>query len=175
MANARGRFGTENGSQTSRSGISAFLKNFCELIALFAPLRGSGDGVHRHRPSVSGRNNFKGLADYDVFTADVRLQTERYEVVCHSGELLCCTARAYLDSATFCRQFGGYRFAKRRILVSPALVTSAPSLRKLSKARCHAMDIGLLLLPDWRDMLKHNLRLRHAKDTGLLLLPKAKF
>ena len=51
----------------------------------------------------SGRNNFKGLADYDVFTADVRLQTERYEVVCHTGERLRSTTRAPPDSATFCQ------------------------------------------------------------------------
>ena len=122
---------------------------FCELFTAVARHTGNGDGGHRRRPTVSGRNNFKGLADYDAFTADVGLQTERYEAVCHTGEPLRSTTRAPPDSATFCRQFGEYRFAKRRILVSPALVTSAPSLRKLSKARCHTKDTGLLLFPGW--------------------------
>ena len=63
---------------------------------------GADEYVPRRRPKVSGRNKFKGLADYDVFTADVRLQTERYEAVCHTGEPLRSTTRAYPDSATFC-------------------------------------------------------------------------
>lgn len=61
---------------------------------------GADDYVPRRRPQFSERNNFKGLADYDVLTADVRLQTERYEVVCHIGERLRSTHRAPPDSAT---------------------------------------------------------------------------
>ena len=116
----------------------------CELFSAVARLLGNGDVGHRRRPIVSGRNNFKGLADYDLFAADIRLQTERYEMVCHTGEPRRSTTRTPPDSASSCQsvfhdskgkpfESGEYRFAKRRILVSPAFVTSARSLRKLSQ------------------------------------------
>ena len=140
--------------------FSPILRFSCELFPAAAHPRGNGDGVHRHRPTVSGRNNFTGHADYDVFTADVRLQTERYKAVLHTGEPLRHATRVSPGAAILCRtvfrqsdrkQFetGEYRFAKRRIPVSPALVTSALSLSKLIKARCHAKDTGLLLFLGW--------------------------
>jgi len=35
---------------------------------------------------VQGCSNFNGFADHDAFTADVRLHTERYEVVRRRSE-----------------------------------------------------------------------------------------
>lgn len=74
-----------------------------------------------------------GLADHDAFTADVRLQTERYEQVCRRwdkspGESARNATRAARLSASICWQFRDYRFASRRISVSPTHVTSALGL-----------------------------------------------
>ena len=93
-------------------------------------------------------------------------------MVCLSGEPLRSTTRVPPDSATFCQsvfsdskakpfECGEYSFAKRRIPVSPALVTSALSLRKLSKARCHTKDTGLLVLTKSND---ETLRRRRSSE-----------
>ena len=61
------------------------------------------------------------------------------------------------DSAGYCRTvfsnsvckpavFGAHGLEMRTTPISPALVTSAFSLRKLSKARCHTNDTGLFRL-----------------------------
>ena len=85
------------------SRFSSLISFSCELFSAVARLIGNGDVGHRRRASVSGRNNFTGLADYDVFTADIRLQTERYEMVGLIGKPLRNTTRAPPDSATSCQ------------------------------------------------------------------------
>ena len=57
-----------------------------------------------------------GLADHDAFTADVRLQTERYErvrrrLVKYRRESARSATRAARFPAPVCWQFGEYRFA----------------------------------------------------------------
>ena len=122
----------------SVSGSDAFsffvwVEFFCELFSAFARHIRNGDGCHRHRRTVSRRTNFTGFVDHDVFTADVRLQTERSAVVCHTGEPLRSATRVSPVPDFDIWEIGEYRFARRRILVSPPHVTSAFGLRLLSK------------------------------------------
>jgi len=97
-------------------------------------------------PTHSGRTHFTGLADHEAFAADARLQTERYEAV---G--LRSATRVSRVSASDCREFGECRFARRRIPVSPAHVTSALSLRELTKPGVTQRTPGFFFLPKAED------------------------
>jgi hypothetical protein len=90
--------------------------------------------------------NFQGSANHDVFTAEVRLQTERYKPVCHIGEPArrptCAFPFPYLIRRSVARDSGGklsefeeYKFTRSRDPVFPANVTSAPSLREPKQKR----------------------------------------
>jgi hypothetical protein len=89
-----------------------------------------------------GRSSFTGLADHDAFTADVRTQSERYEVARHIGESSRSATRASRVPASDCREFDKHRFAARRLPVPPAHVTSASSLRELRKPGVTQMTPG---------------------------------